>query len=108
MKGRGQSAPLRSSLPHGEMAEWLKAHAWKACIRETVSRVRIPVSPPFFQCIIKGRPICGGEGCLCRRCHCIWLQSNRKTECCECVVGRECWARPGDGGFVREEAGTFH
>jgi hypothetical protein len=31
------------------MAEWLKAHAWKACIRETVSRVRIPLSPPYFQ-----------------------------------------------------------
>ena len=30
------------------MAEWLKAHAWKACKRETVSRVRIPLSPPFF------------------------------------------------------------
>ena len=29
------------------MAEWLKAHAWKACIGETLSRVRIPVSPPF-------------------------------------------------------------
>src|SRR5687768_13677260 len=28
------------------MAEWLKAHAWKACIGETLSRVRIPVSPP--------------------------------------------------------------
>ena len=31
----------------GEVAEWLKAHAWKACKRETVSRVRIPLSPPF-------------------------------------------------------------
>jgi hypothetical protein len=31
---------------HGEVAEWLKALAWKACIRETVSRVRIPPSPP--------------------------------------------------------------
>src|SRR5215467_9659733 len=31
----------------GEMAEWLKAHAWKACIGETLSRVRIPLSPPF-------------------------------------------------------------
>ena len=31
------------------MAEWLKAHAWKACKRETVSRVRIPLSPPFKQ-----------------------------------------------------------
>jgi hypothetical protein len=32
----------------GEMAERLKAHAWKACVRESVPRVRIPVSPPFF------------------------------------------------------------
>ena len=31
----------------GEVAEWLKAHAWNACIRETVSRVRIPLSPPL-------------------------------------------------------------
>ena len=30
----------------GEVAEWLKAHAWKACIRAIVSRVRIPFSPP--------------------------------------------------------------
>ena len=29
------------------MAEWLKAHAWKVCIRETVSGVRIPLSPPI-------------------------------------------------------------
>ena len=32
---------------YGEVAEWLKALAWKACIRETVSRVRIPLSPPI-------------------------------------------------------------
>tara|TARA_X000000368_G_scaffold415150_1_gene406353 strand:- start:584 stop:748 length:165 start_codon:yes stop_codon:yes gene_type:complete len=30
----------------GEVAEWLKAHAWKACIGEALSRVRIPLSPP--------------------------------------------------------------
>ena len=30
------------------MAEWLKAHAWKACKRETVSGVRIPSSPHFL------------------------------------------------------------
>ena len=30
----------------GGMAEWLKAHAWKACVRETVPWVRIPLSPP--------------------------------------------------------------
>jgi hypothetical protein len=29
------------------VAEWSKAHAWKVCRRETVSRVRIPVSPPL-------------------------------------------------------------
>ena len=30
------------------MAEWFKAHAWKACLGETLSWVRIPLSPPFF------------------------------------------------------------
>ena len=38
----------RFDLDLGEVAEWLKAHAWKACKRETVSRVRIPLSPPFI------------------------------------------------------------
>ena len=41
-------APLycaRRTVPGG-MAEWLKALAWKACIRETVSWVRIPLPPP--------------------------------------------------------------
>ena len=33
----------------GEMAEWLKAHAWKACLGETLTWVRIPLSPPYFQ-----------------------------------------------------------
>ena len=32
----------------GEVAERLKAHAWKACIEETLSWVRIPFSPPYF------------------------------------------------------------
>ena len=30
------------------MAEWLKAHAWEACIGETLSWVRIPFSPPLI------------------------------------------------------------
>ena len=30
------------------MAERFKAHAWKACIGETLSWVRIPFSPPNF------------------------------------------------------------
>ena len=29
------------------MAEWLKAHAWKACLGETLTWVRIPPSPPY-------------------------------------------------------------
>ena len=33
----------------GEMTERLKVHAWKACVRETVPRVRIPLSPPFHK-----------------------------------------------------------
>src|SRR5919108_4253585 len=42
--------PARQNRPSpkrcGEVAEWFKAHAWNACIRETVSGVRIPLSPP--------------------------------------------------------------
>ena len=34
----------RESAP-GEVSEWLKEHAWKACVWETVPRVRIPPSP---------------------------------------------------------------
>ena len=30
------------------MAEWFKAHAWKACKGETLSWVRIPFSPPLI------------------------------------------------------------
>ncbi len=40
------SASHGKSGSSGEVAEWSKAHAWKVCRRETVSRVRIPVSPP--------------------------------------------------------------
>ena len=32
----------------GEVSEWPKEHAWKACVRGTVPRVRIPPSPPPF------------------------------------------------------------
>ena len=32
----------------GELAEWSKAHAWKACKGATSSRVRISCSPPFL------------------------------------------------------------
>lgn len=33
---------LLSAIANRGVAEWLKAHAWKACKRETVSGVRIP------------------------------------------------------------------
>ena len=37
-----------ATLGHrGGVAEWSKAHAWSACMRETVSRVRIPLPPPI-------------------------------------------------------------
>jgi hypothetical protein len=36
----------KSDHTQGEMAEWLKAHAWKACLGETLTWVRIPLSPP--------------------------------------------------------------
>src|ERR1700685_25960 len=49
------------------MAEWLKAHAWKACIGETLSRFRIPLSPPFiFLGVVPWRRECPpGPGLLC-------------------------------------------
>ena len=34
------------SSHRGEMTERLKVHAWKACVGETLPRVRIPLSPP--------------------------------------------------------------
>ncbi len=35
------------SESNGEMSEWLKEHAWKACVGETLPWVRIPLSPPI-------------------------------------------------------------
>lgn len=32
---------------YGEVSEWSKVHAWKACVGETSPRVRIPPSPPL-------------------------------------------------------------
>ncbi len=33
----------------GDLSEWSNEQAWKVCIRVTVSRVRIPQSPPKAQ-----------------------------------------------------------
>src|SRR5262245_51007785 len=50
---RRSSPRLYSARPEGgssgEVAEWFKAHAWNACIGETLSGVRIPLSPPIYQ-----------------------------------------------------------
>ncbi len=37
---------LFPSLMSGEVSEWPKEHAWKACVGVTPPRVRIPPSPP--------------------------------------------------------------
>ena len=45
-----ESLPLRQVLCQlygcGEVSEWPKEHAWKACVGVTPPRVRIPPSPP--------------------------------------------------------------
>src|SRR6202161_578133 len=41
------SARVSDKTRDGGVAERLKAHAWKVCMRETVSRVRIPPPPPI-------------------------------------------------------------
>src|SRR5687768_5179200 len=46
MSGRSQIVDSKD----GEMSEWFKEHAWKACVRETVPWVRIPLSPPHRIC----------------------------------------------------------
>ena len=56
LPGRGLYCRRRNIL--GGMAEWLKAHAWKACIRETVSWVRIPLPPPDVAVgMIRSQPV---------------------------------------------------
>ena len=48
----------------------MKAHAWKACGRESVSRVRISPSPPFYFMILFDAVLClvailaGGVACI--------------------------------------------
>ena len=42
------SARVSDKTRDGGVAERLKAHAWKVCMRETVSRVRIPPPPPAY------------------------------------------------------------
>ncbi len=60
---------------YGQVAEWLKAHAWNACIRATVSRVRIPLCPPFFFHVIVAEhldPVCSNRVPSSARPHVSW------------------------------------
>ena len=41
------SSPACGAI-YGEVSEWPKEHDWKSCRRKTVSRVRIPCSPPLY------------------------------------------------------------
>ena len=45
----GRRLVLTAAVAAGEMAERLKAHAWKACVRESVPRVRNPCSLRQFR-----------------------------------------------------------
>src|SRR5450432_3663763 len=50
--GAGDIALRCADGANGGVAERLKAHAWKVCMRETVSRVRIPPPPPRYKSLI--------------------------------------------------------
>ena len=39
---------LRLNANPGEVSEWLKEHAWKACVGEILPWVQIPPSPPLL------------------------------------------------------------
>src|SRR6188508_2084176 len=47
-RASGESEGEALRVINGEMSEWLKEHAWKACVGETLPWVRIPLSPPKF------------------------------------------------------------
>ena len=49
VQGVALTVQLGVALLSGWVAEWFKAHAWKACVRESVPWVRIPPHPyaPF-------------------------------------------------------------
>src|SRR5437870_13833315 len=52
-----RSGARKCLILNGEMAEWSIAHAWKACVGETLPRVRIPLSPPTFAHLANAREL---------------------------------------------------
>jgi hypothetical protein len=66
----------------GEMAEWLKAHAWKACLLERVTWVRIPLSPPVLdphkqRVFLFGKKTCRMAVTYHAKCLTVTLESGR-------------------------------
>ncbi|MCE3227987.1 MAG: hypothetical protein K0S32_2538 [Bacteroidetes bacterium] len=46
MPYRNKKNSIFVTLNQGDLSEWSNEQAWKVCIRASVSRVRIPQSPP--------------------------------------------------------------
>ena len=79
------SARIGYCAAHGQLAEWSKAHAWKVCRRETVSRVRIPHCPPLALAKAFSRCDCGRNFALFSRVMRVGLSTD------------PCVGRPGTG-----------
>lgn len=62
-----QTRPCKRPPCAGEVAEWSMAHAWKACLRETVTWVRIPLSPPVSPSATGRRARASAVACSDRR-----------------------------------------
>src|SRR5215468_11023813 len=69
--------------PNGEMSEWLKEHAWKACVGETLPWVRIPLSPPNS----KFEGLCAGAR------HGTKIPSTRRPTTSLCSLASRSWWR---------------
>jgi hypothetical protein len=54
-----QFVTLENTQLSGEVSEWFKEHAWKACVGETQPWVRIPPSPPTSRAF----SLCSYHGC---------------------------------------------
>jgi hypothetical protein len=83
----------RNQISSGELSEWLKEHAWKVCILERVSRVRISYSPQVFICTRSFATgfLFGAAGRACSiRMRRIKNEGSRKaaSEGSNCVAGR--------------------
>src|SRR5258706_13443780 len=62
------------------MAEWLKAHAWKACLGETLTWVRIALSPAdlSYQSLNSHCASCRFARVRCKRAWCALVRSGSR------------------------------